>query len=80
MFPQEVVKQRDAAVLAAVEALQEASAAERLLKCLRYVNIDTIILHKANLYVNSVFLAFFIVDTRNKSSPVSENTFLLYFL
>ncbi|KAL3722280.1 hypothetical protein ACJRO7_034628 [Eucalyptus globulus] len=30
----EVVKQRDAAVLAAVEALQEASAAERLLKCL----------------------------------------------
>ncbi|GAB4853433.1 hypothetical protein Ancab_017624 [Ancistrocladus abbreviatus] len=30
----EVVRQRDAAVLAAVEALQEAAAAERLIKCL----------------------------------------------
>ncbi|KAF8013719.1 hypothetical protein BT93_I1552 [Corymbia citriodora subsp. variegata] len=30
----EVLKQRDAALLASVEALQEASAAERLLKCL----------------------------------------------
>lgn len=35
---QEVLKQRDAALLASVEALQEASAAERLLKCLRSVN------------------------------------------
>lgn len=45
MFPQEVLKQRDAALLASAEALQEAAAAERLLKCLRYVNIDTIVLH-----------------------------------
>ncbi|KAL9404612.1 hypothetical protein Peur_001584 [Populus x canadensis] len=34
---QEVSRQRDIAVLAAVDALQEASAAERLLKCLRLI-------------------------------------------
>ena len=30
------MKQRDAAQIAAVEAMQEASAAESLLRCLRY--------------------------------------------
>ncbi|KAK4766402.1 hypothetical protein SAY87_008044 [Trapa incisa] len=34
MLGKEVLKQRDAALLASVEALQEASAAERLLRCL----------------------------------------------
>ncbi|RXH87468.1 hypothetical protein DVH24_034368 [Malus domestica] len=33
---QEVLRHRDVAVLAAVEALQEAFVAERLLKCLRW--------------------------------------------
>lgn len=33
---QEVLRHRDVAVLIAVEALEEASAAERLIKCLRY--------------------------------------------
>ncbi|KAJ6965031.1 hypothetical protein NC652_003065 [Populus alba x Populus x berolinensis] len=35
--PKEVSRQRDIALLAAVEALQEASTAERLLKCLRLI-------------------------------------------
>lgn len=35
------MKQRDAALLASVEALQEASAAEKLLKCLRSVKPDS---------------------------------------
>jgi len=34
-FLQEVLRHRDVALLAAVEALEEAAAAERLLKCLR---------------------------------------------
>jgi len=33
---QEVMKQRDAAQMAATEAIQEAAAAESLLQCLRY--------------------------------------------
>jgi hypothetical protein len=33
---QEVMKHRDAAQIAAVEAIQEASAAESLIRCLRY--------------------------------------------
>jgi len=33
------MKQRDAAQMAAIEAMQEASAAESLLHCLRYTNI-----------------------------------------
>ncbi|KAJ8432310.1 hypothetical protein Cgig2_009743 [Carnegiea gigantea] len=33
----EVIKKRDASLLVAIEALQEAAIAERLLKCLRYV-------------------------------------------
>jgi hypothetical protein len=36
---QEVSRHRDVALLAAVEALQEASAAEGLLKCLRCKNV-----------------------------------------
>lgn len=35
---QEVLRHRDVALLAAVEALQEAAAGERLLKCLRCAN------------------------------------------
>lgn len=38
---QEVLKQRDAALLASMEALQEAAAAERLLKCLRSAKPDS---------------------------------------
>lgn len=36
---QEVLRHRDVALLAAVEALQEAAAGERLLKCLRCANV-----------------------------------------
>lgn len=32
------MKQRDSAQIAAIEAMQEASAAENLLRCLRYIN------------------------------------------
>lgn len=35
IFVQEVLRQRDVSLLAAVDALQEAAAIERLLKCLR---------------------------------------------
>jgi len=36
MPSQEVMKHRDAAQMAATEAIQEAAAAESLLQCLRY--------------------------------------------
>lgn len=36
MPAQEVMKHRDAAQMAATEAIQEAAAAESLLQCLRY--------------------------------------------
>ena len=46
---QEVLRHRDVALLAAVEALQEASAAERLLKCLRCTNVHLCKVLKINL-------------------------------
>lgn len=46
---QEVLWQRDIALLTAVDILQEASVAERLLKCLRYASIKILLLFSCNL-------------------------------
>jgi hypothetical protein len=40
IFVQEVMRHRDSAQLAAIEAMQEAAAAESLLQCLRYEYIQ----------------------------------------
>jgi len=36
---QEILKLRDSAQIAAIEAMQEASAAESILRCLRYLSL-----------------------------------------
>lgn len=56
MFPhlllQEVIKHRDAAQAAAIEAMQEASVAESLLRCLRYITLIT------NIALDGALLVF----------------------
>lgn len=55
MFPhlllQEVIKHRDAAQAAAIEAMQEASVAESLLRFLRYITLIT----KENQVVQALY-------------------------
>lgn len=61
---QEVLRHRDIALLASVEALQEASAADRLLKCLRsaIIFLWTISLtHNSQLFVSMTLFLFLII-------------------
>lgn len=43
-IPQEVLKHRDAAQTAAIDAMQEASVSEDLLRCLRYFSLRIVYL------------------------------------
>ncbi|KAJ6948838.1 hypothetical protein NC651_002989 [Populus alba x Populus x berolinensis] len=60
--PKEVSRQRDITLLAAVEALQEASTAKRLLKCLRsvYLCFWSVILGAANILLHIIQIMYII--------------------